>query len=143
MNIEEAIEKLSTFKLANRIEIISEEEFKDVKEAIETILTAYEKEKEEHKKECHNCDEYTARLGELETKNRMLKSELEKEKEKNKDILSDNIESFQKYFSEELYTKFMDKEKLRKIIYPSPENQIPIEIQQSEMYKKLLKELEE
>ena len=81
MNIEQGIIKAKAI-LDNHREIDKMMVIEMV-ELVETILTAYEKEKEEHKKECHNCDEYTARLGELETENRMLKSELEKEKEKN------------------------------------------------------------
>lgn len=80
MNIEESIKILDKFTTEHKLFNIKHSD--GLEEAIETLLTAYEKEKEEHKKECHNCDEYTARLGELETKNRMLKSELEKEKEK-------------------------------------------------------------
>ena len=68
-------------------------------QAIDIVVTAYEKEKEEHKKECHNCDEYTARLGELETENKMLKSELEKEKEKNKKAI-DFINDKNNYFED-------------------------------------------
>lgn len=34
------------------------------------------------------------------------------------------------------------KDKIKEIIYPTPENYISIEVQQSEMYKKLLKEVE-
>ena len=84
MYIEEAVNRYLELKpCKNWIESIEPSFFF---EFAQTVITAYEKEKEEHKKECHNCDEYTARLGELETKNRMLKSELEKEKEKNKKI---------------------------------------------------------
>ncbi len=77
MNIEESIKILDKFITEHKLFNIKHSD--GLEEAIETLLTAYEKEKEEHKKECHNCDEYTARLGELETENRMLKSELEKE----------------------------------------------------------------
>ncbi len=87
MNIEEAKNLLGWVSL-NKLYIDTHNEcdYHNIHTAIETLLTAYEKEKEEHKKECHNCDEYTAKLGELETENKMLKSELEKEKEKNKKI---------------------------------------------------------
>ena len=103
MNIEEVIKELKSevndSKECRYIDLVGDEcvEFFQL---IETLPTAYEKEKEEHKKECHNCDEYTARLGELETENKMLKSELEKEKEKNKNkdkILRNIREKFLKY----------------------------------------------
>lgn len=45
-----------------------------------------------------------------------LLSELEKEKEKNKEILSGNIESFQEYFSEEFNKKFISKDKILEIL---------------------------
>ena len=38
---------------------------------------------------------------------------------------------------------FISKDKIREIIYPTPENYIPVEVQQSDMYKKLVKEVEE
>ena len=81
------------------------------------LLTAYEKEKEEHKKECHNCDEYTARLGELETKNRMLKSELEKEKEKEKNLLI-QLKDSEKELLEvcEKLRNSVSKDKIRKML---------------------------
>jgi len=88
MVIEEAIKRVEEVKK----EYATMDGLKDYVIAIETLLTAYEKEKEEHKKECHNCDEYTAKLGELETENKMLKSELEKEKEKNKPDCAESIE---------------------------------------------------
>ena len=96
MNIDEKLEEsienkyMKEDKDKNKMELTIEESVYILKrrdfnayieeKAIETLLTAYEKEKEEHKKECHNCDEYTARLGELETENKMLKAEIEKEK---------------------------------------------------------------
>ena len=45
-----------------------------------------------------------------------LKTELEKEKKKNKEILSGNIESFQEYFSEEFNKKFISKDKILEIL---------------------------
>ena len=64
-----------------------------------------------------NCWDYGAEESKaIET----LLTAYEKEKEKNK-----------------------NKDKIKEIICPSPENPIPIEIQQSEIYKKLLKEVEE
>ena len=79
MNIEEAFEYLKNclndeynFKNATR---------KKDKQAIETLLTAYEK-----------------------------------EKEKNKEILSGNIENFQKYFLEEFDKKFISKDKILEIL---------------------------
>lgn len=45
-----------------------------------------------------------------------LLSELEKEKKKNKEILSDNIENFQKYFLEEFDKRFISKNKILEIL---------------------------
>lgn len=47
---------------------------------------------------------------------RVLLIAYEEEKEKNKKILSDNIESFQEYFSEEFNAKFICKNKLKEIL---------------------------
>ena len=87
MNIEEAInyleENLKNWK-ADRPNLgnsdIVEEVDKDYR-AIETLLTAYEK-----------------------------------EKEKNKEILSGNIENFQKYFLEEFDKRFISKNKILEIL---------------------------
>lgn len=110
MNIEDSIKKLKEF---NKIKINSYAmqfvniSYPDLQEAIETLLTAYEKEKEEHKKECNNCDEYTAKLGKLEVENEMLKLELEKEKEKNKGA----EEKIKKYINK--IQKELDKYKIK------------------------------
>ena len=45
--------------------------------------------------------------------------------------------------SDKFWDNVVSKSKIKEIIYPTPENEIPIEIQQSEMYKKLVKEVEE
>lgn len=70
-----------------------------------------------------------------------LEEELEKEKEKNNRYFKQNIE-YQKTL-EKLQKETIWKDKIKEIIYPTPENYIPLEVQQSEMYKKLLKEVEE
>lgn len=56
----------------------------------------------------------------------------EKEKEKNKKLLSDNIESFQKYFSEEFNKRFISIDKLKEIVdecIPKKENIITRELE--------------
>ena len=56
----------------------------------------------------------------------------EKEKEKNKEILSGNIESFQKYFLEEFNKKFISIDKLKEIVdecIPKKENIITKELE--------------
>ena len=63
----------------------------------------------------------------------------EKEKEKNKEL----TERVLKLESDKFWDNVISKNKIKQIIYPSPENEIPIEVQQSEMYKKLVKEVEE
>ena len=68
-----------------------------------------------------------------------LLSELEKEKEKNKEL----TERVLKLESDKFWDNVVSKNKIKQIIYPTPENEIPIEIQQSEMYKKIVKEVEE
>ena len=45
--------------------------------------------------------------------------------------------------SDKFWDNVVSKSKIKEIIYPTPENEIPIEIQQSEMYRKLVKEVEE
>ena len=95
-----------------------------------------------------------------------LKAELEKEKEKEKVegfeyALSNGEVTTINKFDNNVPTKligsythgkevvnfikrnFVSKNKLKEIIYPTPENYISIEVQQSEMYKKLVKEVEE
>ena len=63
----------------------------------------------------------------------------EKEKEKNKEL----TERVLKLESDKFWDNVVSKSKIKQIIYPTPENEIPIEVQQSKMYKKLLKEMEE
>ena len=104
MNIEEAIGILKdNIKSLEGHTPFKHTNYKKV-QAIETLLTAYEKEKEKNK-------ELTERVLKLES-----------------DKFWDNVVS---------------KSKIKEIIYPTPENPIPIEVQQSEIYKKLLKEVEE
>ena len=43
----------------------------------------------------------------------------------------------------QLRKEFISKEKIKEIIYPTPENEVPIEVQTSEMYSKLQKLLGE
>ena len=93
---------------------------------------------------------------ELIIRYRELQQKLEKEKKKNKKLEEDknhlliegaklvgDKEILKQTFKDSIKMFYIHKDKLRKIIYPSPENPIPIEVQQSEMYKKLLKEMEE
>ncbi len=108
MNIEEALEEFNFFNEGDYIT-------KNMSIAKDVVLTAYEKEKEEHKKECHNCDEYTAKLGELETENRMLKSELEKEK--NKPDCAEPIERTEEMVNMKWVNyRYINKEKLKEIL---------------------------
>ena len=131
MNIEEAISILYKIKQDNENKVMiihnnssniqirwSSKDLKEMAEieqrcakenkAIETLLTAYEKEKEKNKEK--------ETIGIWDKK------------------YNGSVEYVKKYY--------VNKEKLRKIICPSPENPIPIEVQQSEMYKKLVKEVE-
>lgn len=41
-----------------------------------------------------------------------------------------------------VHSQFIPKSKLKEIIYPTPENYIPFEVQSSEMYKKIKKLVE-
>ena len=71
----------------------------------------------------------------------------EKEKEKNKKLYNPS-DMILRYFDNKKGMQveikgFISKDKIKEIIKPTPENGIPIEVQQSEMYKKLLKEVEE
>ena len=43
----------------------------------------------------------------------------------------------------ELYGNSISKDKIKEIIYPSPDNYIPVEVQMSEMYRRLKNLLEE
>lgn len=104
---------------------------------LETLLTAYEKEKEllelaSNMLDNIDYDQIPIAIGEL-------KSELKKEKEKNKEL----TERVLKLESDKFWDNVVSKSKIKQIIYPTPENPIPIEVQQSEMYKKLAKEVEE
>lgn len=79
-------------------------------------------------------------------KNKELAGDLENLIQENKKLK----EHLQKYYNGELFTAkqlknieenqrkyFIHKSKLKEIIYPSPENYISLEVQQSDMYKKL------
>ena len=129
---------------------------------LETLLTAYEKEKEllelaSNMLDNIDYDQIPIAIGEL-------KSELEKEKEKVESFeyaLSNGEVTTINNFDNNVPTKligsytygkevvnfikrnFVSKNKIKQIIYPTPNRPIPIEIQQSEMYKKLVKEVEE
>lgn len=50
--------------------------------------------------------------------------------------LKEKYENINWYF-ENQKENFISKEKIRKIIYPSPDNMIPLEVQTSDMYRKL------
>ena len=104
MNIEEAKKILEKFTTEHKLFNIKHSD--GLEEAIETLLTAYEKEKEKNK-------------------------ELEKD-----------IEDW-KFTTKYVEDNYVSKDKIKSIIYPTPENPILLEVQQSEMYKKLLKEVEE
>ena len=60
-----------------------------------------------------------------------------------KDTKKELTERVLKLESDKFWDNVVSKSKIKQIIYPTPENEIPIEVQQSEMYKKLLKEMEE
>ena len=134
MNIEEAIEILKQIKKNEWGEL--ENCYAYGSEAIETLLTAYEKEKEANKKLDKEAQGYLEELagdGSMNIRRiQELESELEKEKEKNKKILSGNIESFQKYFLEEFNKKFISIDKLKEIVdecIPKKENIIARELE--------------
>ena len=85
-------------------------------------------------------DLYQTKTEQLETALNSLK----KEKEKNKELYEDN----QKQLEERCrltfeFDNYTSKDKIRKIIYPTPTNLISYEIQTSDMYKKLEQLLEE
>ena len=61
--------------------------------------------------------------------------------EKKTEIISNLIKQLQK--EKEERNKYILKSKIKKIIYPTPENPISIEIQSSEMYRKIEKLLED
>lgn len=89
--------------------------------------------------------------------NENLKEELNKEKEKNKELLENATVT---YFNDEelkesvgnylgvllkknIEKDYISKNKIREIIYPTPTNPISYEIQTSDMYRKILQLLEE
>lgn len=79
--------------------------------------------------------------------NGKLRVELEQEKEKNKELFEQN----QIYLLNgnnvklELHIKnnYISRGKIKEIVIPTPDNSIPLEIQQSEFYKRILSLLEE
>lgn len=85
-----------------------------IQEALEGLLDLYNKEKEKNKK---------------------LKELLQKKNEYTHDLEKDLFEGCSNYV--------VRKDEIREIIYPTPENPISIEIQSSEMYKRLEELLEE
>lgn len=98
MNIEEAIKILDKFTTEHKLFNIKHSD--GLEEAIETLLTAYEKEKGENVK--LRLQDIPLIEGELKAyKDRVneLKQELEKEKEKNKKVL-DFINDKNNYFED-------------------------------------------
>ena len=87
--------------------------------AIYNLLNAYKKEKEKNKKL-------------KEDRNYLLIEGAKSVAEK--DILKQTFKDSTEMF-------YIHKNKIREIIIPRPDNPIPIEIQQSDMYKKLMEEL--
>lgn len=80
--------------------------------------------------------------------NENLKEELKKEKEKNKRIKNSTLivvgRRNGKNFEQKLVLEeYIHKDKIKEIIYPTPDNPISFEIQTSAMYKKLEQLLEE
>ncbi|HCC04019.1 MAG TPA: hypothetical protein DEP51_04085 [Clostridiales bacterium] len=123
-------------------------------QAIDTVITAYENLKSYNKgtKEALRSAEELERqankeAGDWKARCFELQQELEKEKEKNKELYNPS-DMILRYFDNKKGMQveikgFISKDKIKEIIKPTPENGIPIEIQQSDMYKKLLKEVEE
>lgn len=137
MNIEEVINILKKYisfseKECNFPSIWDWNWHMELANDIENLLTAYEEKCEELKKEIQD---------DLDVRNRwgLTLQELEKEKEKNKEL----TERVLKLESDKFWDNVVSKSKIKQIIYPTPENPISIEVQQSEIYKKLLKEVEE
>lgn len=105
---------------------------------IEEDLTSLKEIVAIRKERCHGFIESDSCL--ISTKRlENLVTAYEKEKAKNKEL----TERVLKLESDKFWDNVVSKSKIKEIIYPTPENEIPIEIQQSEMYKKLLKEVEE
>ena len=80
--------------------------------AIRGLYDLYNKEKEE--KQLMEAE--FNRLEDLEDDREQLKILLKEEKEKNQKILSDNIETFQKLFAEEISKIYISKDKIREKI---------------------------
>ena len=133
MNIDynAVIEILKSFLENEKTEIlgISVGEERQVREAIKNLLTAYEKEKEKVE-----SFEYALSNGEVTTINNF---------DNNVPTKLIGSYTYGKEVVNFIKRNFVSKNKIKQIIYPTPENEIPIEIQQSEMYKKLVKEVEE
>lgn len=133
MNIDynAVIEILKSFLENEKTEIlgISVGEERQVREAIKNLLTAYEKEKEKVE-----SFEYALSNGEVTTINNF---------DNNVPTKLIGSYTYGKEVVNFIKRNFVSKNKIKQIIYPTPNRPIPIEIQQSEMYKKLLKEVEE
>ena len=133
MNIDynAVIEILKSFLENEKTEIlgISVGEERQVREEIKNLLTAYEKEKEKVE-----SFEYALSNGEVTTINNF---------DNNVPTKLIGSYTYGKEVVNFIKKNFVSKNKIKQIIYPTPENEIPIEIQQSEMYKKLVKEVEE
>lgn len=158
MNIEEAIEKAKEFinylPMGARIISFRKGQFIDCQIAIATLLTAYENLKSYNKgtKEALRSAEKlehqaNKEAGDWEARCFELEAELEKRKKKNKELYNPK-DMILRYYDNKKAMQFeikgfISKDKIKEIIYPTSENYIPIEVQQSDMYKKLLKEVEE
>ena len=133
MNIDynAVIEILKSFLENEKTEIlgISVGEERQVRDAIKNILTAYEKEKEKVE-----SFEYALSNGEVTTINNF---------DNNVPTKLIGSYTYGKEVVNFIKRNFVSKNKIKQIIYPTPNRPIPIEIQQSEMYKKLVKEVEE
>lgn len=72
-----------------------------------------------------------------------MNKEIRNLKEKNKELIQGQVKTLDEILQPELLKKYISKDKIRKIIYPTPTNPISYEIQSSDMYKKLEQLLEE
>ena len=114
--------------MMNNIEIL--EKLKDEQYTKETVNTLYEFYDEEFKPYVLSTEERDA-LENLIQENKELKEENKIAKKMGAEIMADFIKR-----------DVIPKSKLKEIIYPTPENPIPLELQSSEMYKKLEKLVE-
>ena len=97
-------------------------------------------------RECELCEDNctTCKCAELVAIETMLDL-YSKEKEKNKKLMAkiDVTNWHEKNCYEILKRKYISKDKIKEIVIPTPDNSIPLEIQQSEFYKRILSLLEE